>query len=147
MSTVERIADLLGGERVLRRELRSLRDLDEAIRAGLPLECLEALTEHLSADPSLSREVKDRVVPRSTRYRRKRQGDRLEADESERLQRLAHLLALAEEVWEDRSDAREFLTTPQPELEGDRPLELIATDPGVRRVEELLTRMEHSLPA
>lgn len=146
MTTVQRVVELLGGPEVLRRELHTLRDLDRAVRDGLPLASLDALTERLTDDPRSRRDLQNRVVPRSTRYRREKQGERLEAEESQRLQRLAHLVALAEEVWQDSEDAREFLTTAQPSLGGDRPVDLIETDLGVRRVEELLTRMEHSLP-
>ena len=56
-------------------------------------------------------------------------------------------MALAEEVWESREDARQFLTTPHALLDGERPLDLAQSELGARRVEELLWRLEYSLPA
>ncbi len=66
---------------------------------------------------------------------------------SERLERLARMTVLAEEVWEDAELAHEFLTSPQPQLGGARPTDLARTDLGTRQVEELLNRIEYSLPA
>lgn len=66
---------------------------------------------------------------------------------SERLDRLARMTALAEEVWEDPELAHEFLTSPQPQLGGARPADLARSDLGARQVEELLHRTQHSLPA
>jgi len=67
--------------------------------------------------------------------------------ESERMERLARMTALAEEVWEDPDLAHEFLTSPQPQLGGRRPVELADSDLETRRVEEILFRLEYSLPA
>ncbi|HSL82600.1 MAG TPA: MbcA/ParS/Xre antitoxin family protein [Thermoanaerobaculia bacterium] len=66
---------------------------------------------------------------------------------SERLERLARMTALAEEVWEDAELAHEFLTSPQPQLGGASPADLARSDLGTRQVEELLRRIEHSLLA
>ena len=54
---------------------------------------------------------------------------------------------LAEEVWESREDARQVLTTPHALLGGERPLDLAQGELGARRVEDLLWRLEYSLPA
>ena len=62
-------------------------------------------------------------------------------------ERLARVMALAEEVWESREDARQFLTTPHALLDGERPLDLARNELGARRVEGLLYRLEYSLPA
>jgi len=56
------------------------------------------------------------------------------------------VMALAEEVWESRDDARLFLTTPHALLGGERPIDLAQSELGARRVEELLWRLEYSLP-
>lgn len=53
---------------------------------------------------------------------------------SGRRTRLVYLLALAEERFPSRRAALRFLTSPQPTLGGLRPLELIGTDLGARRV-------------
>ncbi|HEU4800648.1 MAG TPA: antitoxin Xre/MbcA/ParS toxin-binding domain-containing protein, partial [Gemmatimonadales bacterium] len=73
--------------------------------------------------------------------------ERLTADESARLERLARMTALAEQVWEDEERAREFLVSAQPQLDGERPVDLARSDLGTREVEALLYRIEYALPA
>jgi putative toxin-antitoxin system antitoxin component (TIGR02293 family) len=87
--------------------------------------------------------LKYSIVPKTTLHRRQR----LTAEESERLERLARMAALAEQVWEDEARAQEFLISPQPQLDGERPVDLARSDLGTREVEELLFRLEYSLPA
>lgn len=71
---------------------------------------------------------------------------RLNPDESQRLERLTRLVLLAEKVWENDDLAHEFLTSSQPQLGGERPVDLTRSDLGTREVEEILHRLEHSLP-
>ena len=77
----------------------------------------------------------------------RRPSTRLTPEESERLERLARLAALAEHVWEDAALAHEFLVSPQPQLGGERPVDLARSDLGAREVEALLHRIEYALPA
>lgn len=140
---VQGVARILGGRSVLKREVRSLADLQQLVAAGLPVVALTRTAEYIAATPREATHLKDRLVPPATRKRRK---SVLKANESERVERLARLMALAEEVWENRDSAREFLRTPHPLL-GDRPpLDLARTELGARQVEELLQEMEYSLP-
>jgi uncharacterized protein (DUF2384 family) len=57
------------------------------------------------------------------------------------------MIALAEAVWEDGVLAHEFLTSAQPQLGGERPVDLSRSDLGTREVELLLMKIEYSLPA
>jgi putative toxin-antitoxin system antitoxin component (TIGR02293 family) len=68
-------------------------------------------------------------------------------EEGEKAERLARVVALAEEAFGSREDALDFLHTPHLELGGDRPLDAAQTELGARQVEEILWRMEHGLPA
>ncbi len=68
------------------------------------------------------------------------------AAESERTERLARVIAAAEAVWDDQNDAREWLTTPHPELGGRPPIECALTELGARQVESLLDRLQYGLP-
>lgn len=61
---------------------------------------------------------------------------------SPRRTRLVYLLAVAEERFPSRRAALDFLTSPQPSLGGSRPLELIGSDLGVRRVARVLASEE-----
>lgn len=137
------VARILGGRSVLKRDVHSLAELQQVVSAGLPVQSLNLTAEYIGGTPRDVSRLKDRLVPPATRKRRK---SVLKADESERVERLARMMAIAEEVWEDRDTAREFLRTPHPLL-GDRPpLELARTELGARQVEELLRDMEQSLP-
>jgi putative toxin-antitoxin system antitoxin component (TIGR02293 family) len=83
------------------------------------------------------------VVPEATYKRR----SRLTAAESERTERLARVIALAEYVWDSAEDAREWLKSPHSELSGQQPLHRAKSELGAREVEELLDRIFYGLPA
>jgi putative toxin-antitoxin system antitoxin component (TIGR02293 family) len=87
----------------------------------------------------------DIVAPRTTRVRREREG-RLSPEESERLERLARLTALAAQVLESEVEAQDFLFQPHPLLRGEKPAALARSELGARQVEDLLWRLEYSLP-
>lgn len=61
-------------------------------------------------------------------------------------ERLARMTALAEYVWNDAELAHQFLTSVQPQLEGERPMDLSRSDLGTKQVENLLIKLEYSLP-
>ena len=61
--------------------------------------------------------------------------------------RLAWIVATATSVWSDEDDAREFLSTPHPELERRTPLDPALTELGARRVEELDWKLFYGLSA
>jgi putative toxin-antitoxin system antitoxin component (TIGR02293 family) len=86
---------------------------------------------------------RERIVPEATFKRR----TRLTQGEIERTERLARVMAAAEHTWNDRGDAREWLTRPHLELGKLSPLESAATELGARRVEELLDRLFYGIPA
>ena len=86
---------------------------------------------------------KFKVVPQATWKRRTK---KLSVDESERTERLARVLAQAEYVWDDRDQAREWMSKPHRELGGCAPLEVARTELGARRVEELLDKLFYGLP-
>jgi putative toxin-antitoxin system antitoxin component (TIGR02293 family) len=72
---------------------------------------------------------------------------RLTSRESEVVDRLVRLVALAEGVWGDPSRAHQFLTQPHPRLGGETPLEAALSEPGGREVEQLLWAIGNGLPA
>ncbi|HET7229242.1 MAG TPA: antitoxin Xre/MbcA/ParS toxin-binding domain-containing protein [Longimicrobium sp.] len=136
------VAEMMGGEQMLGRTVRSVTDLREAVESGLPVKALDRVARHVARNDRDAAELKYRIVPKTTLHRRQR----LTADESQRLERLARMTALAEEVWENDDLAHEFLTSVQPQLSGERPVDLARSDLGTREVEELLYRLEYSLP-
>jgi putative toxin-antitoxin system antitoxin component (TIGR02293 family) len=118
--------------------------LNDAVQRGLPKATLRNVARHVFADAAGQRALMRQIVPEAT-Y--KRRGERLSAAESERTERLARVVATAEDVWQDREQTRRFLTTPHPELGGKTPLEAALTELGARQAEEVLARIVYGLPA
>ncbi|HJZ90815.1 MAG TPA: antitoxin Xre/MbcA/ParS toxin-binding domain-containing protein [Gemmataceae bacterium] len=89
------------------------------------------------------------LVQLSRRTLARRKGERrLRPDESDRLVRAARLYAQAVALFDgDESQARRWLTTPQPALAGAVPLDVAVTDLGAREVEALIGRLEHGIPS
>jgi putative toxin-antitoxin system antitoxin component (TIGR02293 family) len=138
------IGDILGGHRVLRKPVRSLLDLNAAVERGLPKATLRNVARRVFAEPAEQRAMMQRIVPEAT-YKRRR--ERLSPAESERTERLARVIAIAEDVWEDREQARRFLVTPHPEIGGKSPLDAALTELGARQAEEVMARIVYGLPA
>lgn len=138
-----RVARILGGERTLRRRVRTVDDLCEAVEDGLPVAALDRTVHHVAGEGPEATALRHRIVPKTTLQRRH---GRLSVEESQRLERLARMTALAEEVWDDPAHAHEFLVTPQPQLGGERPVDLARSELGTRQVENLLFKLEYSLP-
>ena len=129
------VARVLGGKRVLGEEIRTLGALRHAVNKGLPVEALHHTTGYVTSSPREAIQLRDRLVPPATRKRRK---GRLKPAESERVERIARVMALAEHVWQNPDDARAFLHQPHPLLENHAPLEVAQTELGARQVEDLL---------
>ena len=79
-------------------------------------------------------------------FARRKESGRLSFEESERLLRLSKLFERAVELFDgDREGARQWLETPIPALQDERPLELAKSEPGAREVEDLIGRIEHGV--
>jgi putative toxin-antitoxin system antitoxin component (TIGR02293 family) len=140
----DRVVKILGGERVLGRRVRNLAELREAVEAGLPVAALDRVARRVAEPGAAVSSVKYGVVSKASLSRRR---TRLSPAESERLERLARVAAMAEQVWENTLQMHEFLNSPQPQLGGERPVDLARTDLGAREVEALLMKLEYALPA
>jgi putative toxin-antitoxin system antitoxin component (TIGR02293 family) len=138
-----RIAEVMGGAAVLRKRVKSVEDLEQAVGDGLPKEVLRIVARRIYSVALDVNKLIYRIVPEAT-YKRRR--SKLRMHESERTERLARIIAAAEEVWENREDAREWLVKPHPELGGRAPITCAMTELGARQVEELLDRLEYGLP-
>ncbi len=140
--TLQQIATLLGGPGVMGRKLTRPLDLVATVRQGLPYRSLETLldTLHMSIDEFSVR----LAIPRRTLARRKDQG-RLDVIESERLVRLAKILARANMVLGSGEKALRWLEQANRALGGAAPLDLLDTDVGAQEVENVLGRIEHGV--
>jgi len=122
----------------------SPRQTIEAIREGLPAEAFDWLKTELGLTVGeLARVVH---VSRRTISRRKTEGV-LKPDESERVLRLIRLYQRAAEVLGGRAEARAWMREPNFALGDDTPLHFADTEPGARRVEQLLGQIEHGIIA
>jgi putative toxin-antitoxin system antitoxin component (TIGR02293 family) len=139
----DRIADVMGGVTILGSRVVSAHDLEEAVETGLPKQALRLTLGRAIPSAKEARIMLYRVVPEATYKRRKR----LTHAQSERTERLARVIAVAETVWSDRSDAQAWLSKPHPELENRSPLEAAMSELGARRAEELLGRIFYGIPA
>ncbi|HKA20678.1 MAG TPA: antitoxin Xre/MbcA/ParS toxin-binding domain-containing protein [Blastocatellia bacterium] len=136
------IARVLGGEKTLDTKVSSQQDLITAVRRGLRVSAVDAVIEELDAP-------RTEVLPtlglaRRTIERRKHQGRLLPA-ESERVYRLAKILAFAESVLGDKQKARRWLSTPNRALGNASPLSLLESEAGADEVTNVLGRIEHGV--
>jgi len=134
----------IGQVLALGRSVTSLLELNDAVERGLPKSSLRNMARRVFPDAAEQRALMQRVVPEATYKRRK---ERLSPAESGRTERLARVVAIAEDVWEDREQARRFLTTPHAEMAGKTPLDAALTELGARQAEEIMARIVYGLPA
>ena len=119
--------------------LRSDRDLERIVGERLPLYSLDSFAGNgLSED-----EIYSFVLPRRTLSHRKRRGEFLTHEESDRAVRLARVISLAEEIFGEVAKAGRWLRKPKARFGGRTPLELLRTDAGARLVEEMLLQLDY----
>ena len=138
----EKIAELMGGPAILGKKIRSLSDLERSVSGGLPKSSLRHVVDRIYSEKGEARRALYLVVPEATFKRR----TKLSAEESGKTERLARVIALAEHVWDDREEAREWLTKPHMELDGKTPMAAAMTELGARQGEELLNKLFFGLP-
>lgn len=143
MPDVRAVGQMLGGRKVLGREIKSSADLVEVMTEGLPYASLDVICKRVGLT-TLHEKSEALGVPERTLQRRADKG-KLDPRESERTVRLARIAQRAEEVLQDMGNAYGWLREPNQALGGKRPLDLLQTDVGTQMVEEVLGRIEHSM--
>ncbi len=140
MLHTEALVEVLGGKKVFKRRIVNVDQLRETVKAGLPYASLEALIGKFG----LAREEAAAALhlPQRTIARRKKE-QKLQADESDRLLRLARVGAQAAATLGSEEKAVQWLRRPNRALGNRAPLDLIDSDIGTRQVEEVLGRIEH----
>jgi len=141
--TVAAIAEVLGGKKVLKKRVGTPAQLMTLIREGLPADILPSIAAELSMDRSAVAKVVG--ISGRTLSRRLASRSRLSAEESDRMVRLARVLALANDTLGDRTKASRWLQTPNRALQGSTPFELLDTDAGVQSVETILGRIAYGI--
>ena len=137
---VQDIATQLGGEKAIGRPIRTERDIDAAIREGFPQKVVTEVMH--SADLTLKELALSLDLSPRSLQRRRREG-KLAKYESDRIYRLARLIALAKRYIGDDDKARRWLKRPNRSLGGLAPFDLIDTEPGARAVENILGRIAY----
>jgi putative toxin-antitoxin system antitoxin component (TIGR02293 family) len=142
-TAAEHVADVLGGSRVLGSRAKNTDDWMRLIESGLPAEAAEVLKERIGLDdPSVAATL---GISIRTLARARASHARFDAVVSDRLYRLARLVAIARAVLEHDDRAVQWLTQPQPGLGNRRPIDVARNEPGAREVENLLIRIEHGV--
>lgn len=142
---VTTVARKLGGRSVLGTKVESEHDLIEVIRAGIPARALDRVFEEFAAYAGIQADLYRAVGSARTLQRKRKEHLTLSADESDRLARLARLIARAETALGDEDRARRWLAKPNRALGGVRPLSLLDSDAGTLTVERVLGRIEHGI--
>lgn len=133
---------MLGGGAAVGGRARTAEALAERIREGLPFATVAAVMGRYD----LSRDVLCKILNLSPRsFRRRREQMRLSPAESDRLYRLARVIAHANRVFEDPGESTEWIHTRNAALGKQQPVTLLDTDIGGQRVAEVLGRIEHGI--
>jgi putative toxin-antitoxin system antitoxin component (TIGR02293 family) len=117
--------------------------LERAVEVGFPRMALRRLVERLVGDDkSKILGLEWDVVPKTTLERRK---NKLSTEESERTERIARLFVHSRRALGTEAEARKFMITAHPELDGRSPFDAAKTDLGARRTEGILNALEYGL--
>lgn len=138
--TVLDIAEMLGGSRVLGREIESELAFDSMVEEGLPARSIEVLMRKMEIGTA----EMSALIPKRTLIASK-QRSRLSSDQSDRLARLARIFRLAEETLGNTEKARVWMLRPNRSLGGKTPLELVRRSSGSLLVERALGRLAHGV--
>jgi len=130
----------LGGRRALGRSLSSDREMREAIREGFP----PAVVAELMRTSGLTLKELASALDLSPRsLQRRRRSGRLARYESDRLYRLARIVAIASQYLGDHERGMRWLKQPNRALGGLEPLAAMDTELGARQVENVLGRIAY----
>ncbi len=150
MATVDHISvgyldvllDLLGRRFASFRSVSSLLDLHEAVHKGIPFQSFERIRETLDISQAAFAELL-MISPRTVQRRKSEK--RFTADESDRILRIARLLARSVMVFGDQDRALLWLRSPLATLGGHPPWEFLDTDIGAEQVADILGRIEYGV--
>lgn len=144
-STFTKVNQLLGGRSVLRKTILDAQGAHDLVAHGLPAASMLRLVDNLHSIALSSVLMVLGISERSFARRKAKSTQLLGVEESSRLWQFAELLAQATQVLGSQDAAEEWFAGPAIGLNGQRPIDLIATVPGARLVTELLTRMEYGV--
>jgi len=112
-------------------------DIHELIEAGFSASSVKALCD-LGAITLLER---DQIIPLEGLNTRLARGQRLTVEESDRLFRIAHIIAMAQALFGNDEKAKRWLSKSKHRFSGKSPVGMLSTTQGTRLIEEMLIRM------
>ena len=130
----------LGGRHTLGRNFSTVNQLKDAIREGFPTGVVEQL---MGASGLTLKELAEALDLSPRSLQRRRRSGRLARFESDRLFRLARIVALAHQALGGIELAARWLKRPNRALAGLAPVSLIDTELGARQVENVLGRIAY----
>ncbi|MER9052711.1 antitoxin Xre/MbcA/ParS toxin-binding domain-containing protein [Mesorhizobium sp. M0213] len=145
---LQKVAKLLGGSRILARRLSSALDAHELLLHGLPASALDHLIGQLvfiQKTDSLEKAVG--MSLRTYQRRKDAPSKPLSQDQSGRTWKFAEILSKATDVFGSQVEAEQWLERPAIGLDQRRPIDLLATPPGIELVEDYLERLEYGVYA
>lgn len=116
-------------------------NLAEIVEVGLPLASLTRLRERGLTSTELSEIV---ISPRTLKHRKAR-NEPLSQEETDRAVRVARILGLAEEVFDNPDKALLWLRSPDDRLANRTPLNMLHTESGGRLVESMLWQLDEGI--
>ena len=140
----KKIVEMLGIEETTHIALSP----SQLIEEGIPMGALSRVKQRAGlSDKQMAQTVgiSERTLNRRTHDASTQANKPLSPSESDRLFRLAHIIAQAEDVFGDQTEAQRWLKQSNPAFDGHTPLEMIKTEPGARQVEQLLNRIDQGI--
>jgi putative toxin-antitoxin system antitoxin component (TIGR02293 family) len=137
-ASFDQIFEQLGGKEAIGVKVRSESQMERVLREGLPVSVLANFRENWGF--TVMELAGSLAIPKSTLMRMLERRNRMAAGDSDRVYRLAAILALAEEAIGDRKKAQRWLRETNRVLGNQTPFRALETEIGVRRVEQILGR-------
>jgi putative toxin-antitoxin system antitoxin component (TIGR02293 family) len=140
-ASVDQVYEQLGGKDAIGVKVRSESEMERLLREGLPVSVLATFRDNWSF--TIMELAGTLAIPKSTLMRMLERRNRMGPGDSDRVYRLASILAFAEEAIGDRKKAQHWLRQANEVLGNQTPLRALETEIGVRRVEQILGRIAY----
>ena len=145
-TSFDRAVQLLGGAQHLGRQVVGQLDAHAVILNGMPTSAVTCLLKdlaHLKVTKSIEGAVGFSL--RTLQRRRGRPEGLLTPEQGGKIWLFAEVLALATEVLGSQDAAERWLESPVMALDGNQPIDLLATSAGTEMVKELLGRLQYGV--
>ena len=145
---IERTVELLGGPRVLKRNVSSHLEAHDLLEAGIPAKALNHLVGRVAILRAHHHGALEKAVGISLRtYQRtkSRPSKSLSPEQSGKAWKFAELFSRVVSIFGSNSEAEAWFERPAMALEQRMPINMLSTPAGIELVEEHLTRLEYGV--